>query len=63
MTCPSLTTPANGMMNCSLGDGGANPGEACTFTCNTGYWLMGSDTRTCQSSGNWSGSDATCLSE
>ena len=32
----------------------------CSFTCNTGYELTGSDTRICQSDGGWSGSDAVC---
>ena len=31
-----------------------------SFTCNTGYEITGSDTRTCQSDGNWSGSSAMC---
>jgi len=32
-------------------------GDTYSFTCNTGYELTGSDTRTCQSDGSWSGSD------
>ena len=35
-------------------------GDTCSFTCNTGYELTGSDTRTCQSDGSWSGSDNVC---
>ena len=35
-------------------------GDTCSFTCNTGYELTGSDTRTCQSNGKWSGSDSMC---
>ena len=35
-------------------------GDTCSFTCNTGYKFTGSDTRTCQSDGSWSGSEATC---
>ena len=34
--------------------------DTCSFTCNTGYELTGSDTRTCQSNGSWSGSDDVC---
>ena len=46
------------MVNCSLGDDGVPSYEdTCSFTCNTGYELTGSDTRTCQSNGSWTGSD------
>ena len=49
------------MINCSLGDDGVPSYEdTCNFTCNTGYKLNGSDTRTCQSSGGWSGSGVVC---
>ena len=61
MPCPSLSNPSNGMINCSLGDDGAPSYEdTCSFTCNTGYELIGSDARTCQNDGSWSGSDAVC---
>ena len=60
--CPSLTDPSNGMINCSLGDDGVPSYEdTCSYTCNTGYELTGSNnTRSCQTDGSWSGSDATC---
>ncbi|XP_065899134.1 uncharacterized protein [Dysidea avara] len=61
VTCPSLTDPNNGMVTCSLGDDGVPSYEdTCSFTCNTGYELTGNDTRTCQSDGSWSGSNAVC---
>ena len=61
LQCPSLTNPNNGMINCSLGDDGLPSYEdTCSFTCNTGYELTGSDTRTCQSDGNWDGSEIIC---
>ena len=48
-------------MSCSSGRVGVGyEGDTCSFTCNTGYELTGSDTRTCQSDGNWSGTDAVC---
>jgi len=60
--CPLLTNPVNGMITCSLGDDGVSSYEdTCTFTCNTGYVLTSSDTRTCQSDGSWSGSQPLCL--
>ena len=63
-TCPPLTAPDNGMINCLLGeDGEANPGDTCTFTCEDGYELGGSTFRTCQNDGSWSGTDATCTVE
>ena len=61
VNCMKLTNFNNGMINCSLGDDGVPSYEdTCNFTCNTGYELTGSDTRTCQSDGSWSGSDTTC---
>jgi len=60
--CPSLNDPNNGAITCSLGDDGVPSYEdTCSFTCNTGYVLTGSDTRICQSNGSWSGSYAICL--
>ena len=57
-----MSTPANGrIVLCSSGRAGVGfEGGTCTFTCNTGYELIGSDTRTCHSNGNWSGSDVIC---
>ena len=54
--------PANGeIVSCSSGGVGVGFEEdTCSFTCNTGYELTGSDTRTCQSDGSWSGSDDVC---
>ena len=34
--------------------------DTCSFTCNIGYELTDSDTRTCQSDGTWSGRDDMC---
>ena len=49
-------------MSCSSGTMGVGfEGDTCSFTCNTGYELTGSDTRTCQSNGSWSGSDDVCI--
>ena len=59
--CLPLPNPKNGTINCTLGDDGVPSYEdTCSFTCNTGYELTGSDTRTCQSDGSWSGSDDVC---
>ena len=61
VSCPSLDNPSNGMISCSLRDDAVPSYEdTCNFTCNAGYELAGSDTRTCQSDGSWSGSTAMC---
>ena len=61
VSCPSLTDLNNGVINCSLGDDGVPSYEdTCSFTCNTGYELTGSDTWTCQRDGSWSSSNVTC---
>ena len=61
VSCLQLTDPNNGMVDCSLGDDGVSSYEdTCSYTCNTGYELTGSDTRRCQSDGSWSGNDGVC---
>ena len=57
-----LSIPSDGeITSCSSGRVGVGyEGDTCSFTCNTGYELTGSDTRTCQSDGSWSGSETTC---
>ena len=61
VTCPLLTSPNNGMINCLLGgDGVPNPGETCTVTCDNNYQLITNGSRTCLNNGSWSGSDALC---
>ena len=55
--CSTLTNPANGQVNHTAG---TSLGEAATYSCNTGYNLVGDNTRTCQADGMWSGSAPTC---
>ena len=51
----------NGVVNCSLGDDGVHSyKDICNISCNSGYELTGSDTRTCQSDGSWSGAYSVC---
>ena len=53
VTCSSLTNPNNGVISCSLGgDNASSYEDICSFTCNTGYELTGSDPRTYQSNGS-----------
>ena len=64
VSCPSLDAPVNGMITCLLGDDGVPSYEdTCTYTCNDGYELIGSATRTCQSDKSWSNSAPTCTRE
>ena len=61
VSCPIFTQLNNGMINCSLGEDRVHSYEdTCNFTCNIGYGLTGSETKICQSDGNWSGSDNVC---
>ena len=61
MQCDILSTPSNGGVSCnSVRVGVGYEGDTCSFTCNTGYELTGSDIRTCQSDGSWSGNDPEC---
>ena len=61
VSCPLLDSPDNGMISCSLGgDGVLSYEDTCFYTCNTGYELTNSNTRTCQSDGSWSGSAPMC---
>jgi len=60
--CDDLSTPVNGgITTCSSGRVGVGyEGDTCSFTCNTGYELTGSNTRTCQSDGSWNGTETMC---
>ena len=55
--CGSLSAPANGQVDLTSG---TTFGQTATYSCNTGYNLVGDSTRTCQATGVWSGSAPTC---
>ena len=55
--CKPLARIINGSISCYLGP---SNDDICNVTCNKGYVLSGSDTRTCQDDGNWSGTDGSC---
>ena len=39
ITCPELTDPDNGMIDCSLGpDGIPTEGDTCAYSCDDGTW-------------------------
>jgi len=51
-------SPVNGSSGCSAETSGV--GEMCTISCDDGYDVTGDAIRTCESSGNWSGTVAVC---
>ena len=56
MDCGALSDPANGQVNTT----GTTFEQTATYSCNRGYNLVGGSTRTCQATGQWSGSAPTC---
>ena len=53
--CPRLNNPENGMVTLS----GLSVGSTTNYTCNSGYFVNGAESRTCQGPG-WSSSALTC---
>ena len=57
--CPQLYAPSHGSIAlCSN-----LPGQTCQFSCDRGYFLTGSTTRTCNSNRAWSGEKTHCNGE
>ena len=56
--CPALT---NGNFQCPNGEATSLIGEYCTFSCNAGYELQGSNNGTCLANQSWSGGDPICV--
>ena len=59
VTCSSLAIPTNGQRSSSR----RNYNDRVSFSCITGYNLRGSSSRTCLSTGQWSGTQPTCNSK
>ena len=57
--CPDLDPPSNG----SVFQRTNFVGETAYYSCNSGYRLSGSSYTTCLISGQWSGTQPTCISE
>ena len=55
--CGPLCNLTNGQVSHTAG---TTFGQTATYSCNTGYNLVGDNTRTCQADGEWSGSAPTC---
>ena len=52
-----MTDPANGRVDHTAG---TTVGQIATYSCNTGYNLVGDRNRACQAAGDWSGNEPTC---
>ena len=55
--CGIETNPDNGQV---IRANGTTFGQTATYSCDTGYNLVGDSTRMCQATGVWSGSAPTC---
>ena len=51
----------NGTLQCSNGATTGVFEDTCTFSCNAGYELQGSDNGTCLANQSWSGGDPICV--
>ncbi|XP_064386180.1 sushi, von Willebrand factor type A, EGF and pentraxin domain-containing protein 1-like isoform X2 [Halichondria panicea] len=58
VNCGDLTDPSNGAVDTSSG---TTFMMTATYTCNTGYTLIGANTRTCGGDGQWTPDAPTCL--
>ena len=60
--CPEIQDPDDGMVTTTSR---RLSGSTATYTCKSGFELLdltpGSDLRTCQPDGTWSGSEAQCI--
>ncbi|KAM9761548.1 sushi, von Willebrand factor type A, EGF and pentraxin domain-containing protein 1-like [Menidia menidia] len=61
--CQQLSKPPKGSLKCSKPLGPFSYNSTCVITCDKGYLLDGSpsDTLRCESSGNWNGSEPSCV--
>ncbi|XP_009700707.1 PREDICTED: P-selectin [Cariama cristata] len=60
VTCPVLSAPDRGELNCSHLHGDFTFGSTCTFSCQMGFALMGSESRKCMATGTWTGDAPRC---
>ncbi|NXO64439.1 LYAM3 protein, partial [Phainopepla nitens] len=59
-SCPVLNAPDQGEMHCSHLHGNFTFGSTCAFSCQTGFVLMGSESRECTATGTWTGDTPHC---
>ena len=55
--CPMLSAPQNGTISCLSGQ---VTGSLCSFSCDTGFTLIGSSRRVCRTTTIWSGTPTFC---
>ncbi|XP_075280223.1 P-selectin isoform X1 [Opisthocomus hoazin] len=60
ITCPVLSAPDRGDLNCSHLHGVFAFSSTCAFSCQMGFALMGSETRECTATGTWTGDVSRC---
>ncbi|XP_014730175.1 PREDICTED: P-selectin-like [Sturnus vulgaris] len=58
--CSALTTPKMGQAACSHLHGDFTFGSTCAFSCQTGFVLMGPESRECTATGTWTGDPTHC---
>ncbi|OXB84201.1 UNVERIFIED_CONTAM: hypothetical protein H355_007084, partial [Colinus virginianus] len=60
VTCPVLRAPQHGELNCSHLHGNFTFRSVCDFSCQSGFELVGSQSRECMATGNWTGDVPRC---
>ncbi|NXI03785.1 LYAM3 protein, partial [Pachycephala philippinensis] len=60
VTCPVLSAPDQGELNCSHIHGNFTFGSKCAFSCQMGFVLMGPKSRECSATGTWTGDATRC---
>ncbi|NXA29131.1 LYAM3 protein, partial [Ibidorhyncha struthersii] len=60
ITCPVLSAPDRGQLNCSHLHGDFTFGSMCDFSCQMGFALTGPESRKCMATGTWTGDVPQC---
>ncbi|XP_068808233.1 P-selectin-like isoform X3 [Struthio camelus] len=60
VVCPVLSAPNWGELSCSHLHGNFTFGSTCAFSCQTGFVLMGPQSRECTAVGEWTGQSPRC---
>ncbi|XP_021260681.1 L-selectin-like isoform X2 [Numida meleagris] len=60
VTCPVLTPPEHGELNCSHLHGSFAFGSICDFSCQPGFVMFGPQSRECTATGTWTGDTLQC---